>query len=91
MSTLSLWAQCVAVTRHGGTPAKPKRNCAACKPNIVAALKKRWAAKTAAAKTAPAAAKKSAVKAVPVKTAVKKAIEVQREVRERLDGLQLLG
>ena len=50
-------------------PVKPKRKLSAAgKANIVAALKKRWAAK----KTAPEAAKKSAAKAAPVKKAAKK-------------------
>jgi hypothetical protein len=59
---------------------KPKRKLSAAgKANIVAALKKRWAAKkAAAAKAAPATAKKAmvkktAAKKAPVKTAAKKA------------------
>ena|ERR1019366_9303730 len=44
---------------------KPKRKLSAAgKANIVAALKKRWAAKKAAAKPEPAVAKKAAVKRV---------------------------
>ena len=53
---------------------KPKRKLSkAGRANIVAALKKRWAAKKAAtAKPKPIAAKKSAVKKSAVKKAVKK-------------------
>jgi hypothetical protein len=61
-------------------PVKPKRRLSATgKANIVAALRKRWAAKKAAAvKASPAVAKKSALKktaakAAPVKKAAKKA------------------
>lgn len=56
-------------------PVKPKRKLtAAGKANIVAALRKRLAAKKAAAvKMTPLAAKKSAAKTAPVKKAAKKA------------------
>lgn len=74
------WAAIKGTTESPSSPAtpepvKPKRTLSAAgKANIVAALRKRLAArKTAAAKTAPAAAKKSAAKAAPVKKAAKKA------------------
>lgn len=55
-------------------PVEPKRKLSAAgKAAIVAALKKRWAAKKAAAKKAPAVAKKSPVKKAAIeKTAAKK-------------------
>jgi hypothetical protein len=60
-------------------PAKPKRKLSAAgKAAIVAALKKRWAAKRVAAKTAAKATsvRKAAVKMAAVKKAQKKAVRV---------------
>jgi hypothetical protein len=54
-------------------PVKPKRKLSAAgKANIVAALKKRWAAKKAAAKTAPAVTKKGTARKTFAKKPAKK-------------------
>jgi hypothetical protein len=69
------WAAIKGTTESPSSPAtpepvKPKRKLSAAgRANIVAALRKRLAAKKAAA---PVAAKKSAAKAAPVKKAAKK-------------------
>lgn len=68
-------------------PVKPKRTLSAAgKANIVAALRKRLAAKkAAAAKTAPVAVKKSAAVKTPVKVAAKKtAVKATREANPAL-------
>ena len=61
-------------------PSKPKRKLSAAgKAAIVAALKKRWAAKKAAAvKAVPAAVKKAAPKKAPTKKAASKASMVKK-------------